>query len=165
MARPIKITTRGSVLSSVGFFDHSQRWHGEDRGEDHWARRIFRHPLSAPVSGRARPRRCRQAIVGPEELVSLGTQARRSQPGRAGPVNSRSPKNMIAFHQRRGSGVDRLCPVWLPCGRLGGEGDRLRPTAEPSHPPNRTRRTRPSPLVSGPPEALFAVAVAVDFER
>jgi hypothetical protein len=34
MTRPIKITTRESMLSSVGFFDQGRRWRDEDRDED-----------------------------------------------------------------------------------------------------------------------------------
>jgi hypothetical protein len=61
------------------------------------ARRFFRRARSALVRGRARPRRCRKAHLGPEESVSLGTQARRSQPGQEGNVNSRPPKTRSLF--------------------------------------------------------------------
>jgi hypothetical protein len=62
-----------------------------------FARRFFRRIPSVLVRSRARPRRCRQAIFGLEELVSLGTQARRSQPGQEGNVNSRSLKHLTSL--------------------------------------------------------------------
>ena len=52
----------------------------------------------------------------------------------AGPGGIRQPrllKNMTVPTMR--AGVDGFLPVWLPCGRLGGEGGRIRPTAKPSH--------------------------------
>jgi len=93
-----------------------------------------------------------QADRGPEESSSLVTLARRSQPGRKGPVNSRIPKTLTTSISRD-PGVDRTLPVWLPCGRQGGEGGRLRPAGDPATLLPQHARPDPFPSEPGPPEA------------
>jgi hypothetical protein len=61
-----------------------------------------------PTSG-SRPRRCRKAYLGLEELVSLGTQARRSQPDQEGNVNSRSLQTLISLNPE---GLELTFPSW-----------------------------------------------------
>jgi AhpD family alkylhydroperoxidase len=98
--------------------------------------------------------RCRQALFGLEEVVSLVAQARLVQPRWEGVCQLPAPTSTTRHALRRGRGVDRPPPTVVPLWSAGRRGKppptHLRnPTTLEPNPPYEA----PFPLESGPPEA------------
>jgi hypothetical protein len=70
-------------------------------------------------------------------------------------MSTPGPQKRGRFSPTMGPGVDIPLLVWLPRGRLGAEGDRLRPTAEPSHAATASHTAEPVSLGIRPAGGVF----------
>jgi hypothetical protein len=128
-----------------------------------WPVGRFARPF-APLLDRSTDQGAYSTTTLPSGNLRAGGVGLPRHPGEAKPAGPggecqlQAPRKHDRFSPTMGPGVDIPLLVWLPCGRLGAEGDRLRPTAKPSHAAAASHTAKPISLGIRPAGGVFDFA-------